>query len=253
MAFCNNCGNQLKGSERFCAACGADVSGKSSSASTSGASPAPPPSVPPPPAPAAAPSGSFVAAAAPPPVHASAPVVYPQGGTTPIPIAYVPPQPPAAGQNKGIMGTVFVILIAGVIGWYFYNKAHTNTTPPATNTPPATQPGAPTNPPPATGGGGGGNAALVQQQQLSANWQATNGFMMVSAKWTNNATVNLASAVMECDQFDANGTNLSQFRVTLNGPTPPNTWSSYSNVQMGAVANGMTKLACKIAHVTPTS
>ncbi|MGB9030755.1 MAG: hypothetical protein WCC27_11600, partial [Acidobacteriaceae bacterium] len=188
-----------------------------------------------------------------PPVHptASAPVVFPQGHPTPIPVAYVPQQPAAAGQNKGLMGTLFVILVAGLIGWYFYNKAHTNTTPPAT-TPPATQPGPSTNPPPSTGGNGG-NAALVKQQDLSANWQATNGFVVVTAKWSNNATVNLASAVMECDQYDANGTDLSQFRVTLNGPTPPNTWSSYSNVQMGAVANGMTKLACRIAHVTPAS
>jgi hypothetical protein len=247
MAFCNNCGNQLKGAERFCAQCGADVSAKTSSGSTLSASPAP--------TPAAAPSGSFAAAAPPPPMHptASAPVVYPQGGPTPIPVAYVPPQTGAAAQNKnGMLGTVIIVIIAAAIGYYFYNKSHTTTNPPTTTTPPATQPGAPTNPPPPTGGNGG-NAALAQQQQLDAQWQATGGFIMVTAKWTNSSTVNLATAVMECDQYDANGTDLSQFRVTLNGPTPANTWSSYSNVQMGAVANGMTKLACKIAHVTPAS
>ena len=213
------------------------------------------PSSPPAPPPAAAPSGSFAAAAPPPPMHpaASAPVAYPQGGPTPIPVAYVPPQTGAAAQNKnGMLGTVIIVVIAAAIGYYFYNKSHTTTNPPTTTTPPATQPGAPTNPPPSTGGNSG-NAALVQQQQLDAQWQATGGFIMVTAKWTNSSTVNLATAVMECDQYDANGTDLSQFRVTLNGPTPANTWSSYSNVQMGAVANGMTKLACKIAHVTPTS
>jgi hypothetical protein len=251
MAFCNNCGNQLKGTERFCAACGADVSAKTSSASTPSVTPAPPPSAPPTPAPAAAGSGSF-AAAPPPPVHPGAPVVYPQGGPTPIPVAYVPPQAPAAGQNKGLMGTAFIVIVAAAIGWYFYNKAHT-TNPPTTNTPPASQPGAPTNSPPPSTGGNGGNTALIQQQQLDAQWQASAGFIMVTAKWTNSSTVNLATAVMECDQYDANGTDLSQFRVTLNGPTPANTWSSYSNVKMGAVANGMTKLACRIAHVTPTS
>ena len=187
-----------------------------------------------------------------PPPHAGAPVVYPQGGPTHIPLAYVPPQAASAQNKNGILGTVFIVVIAAAIGYYFYNKTHT-TNPPATSTPPASQPGAPTNSPPPSTGGTGGNTALIQQQQLDAQWQATAGFMMVTAKWTNSSTVNLATAVMECDQYDANGTELSQFRVTLNGPTPANTWSSYSNVKMGAVANGMTKLACRIAHVTPAS
>jgi hypothetical protein len=150
-----------------------------------------------------------------------------------------------------MLGTIFVVVIAAAIGYYYYNKAHPGTTPPAA-TPPASQPGSPSTPPP-SGGGGGGNAALLQQQQLSAQWQAANGFILVNAKWTNSSTVNLSAAVMECDQYDANGTDLSQFRMTLNGPTPPNTWSSYSNVQMGAAANNVSKLVCNLVHVTPSS
>jgi hypothetical protein len=168
-------------------------------------------------------------------------------------VAYVPPTQNPPAQNKGILGTVVVVVIVAAIGYYFYQnyqKTHSNTNPPTSSTPPASQPGPSTNPP---APGNGGNAALLQQQDLSAQWQATGGFVVVTAKWSNGSTVNLSTAVMECDQFDGNGTELSQFRVTLNGPTPANTWSSYSNIRMGAVANGMSKLACKIAHVTPAS
>ena len=154
-----------------------------------------------------------------------------------------------------MLGTIVVVVIVAAIGYYFYQnyqKTHSSTNPPTTSTPPASQPGGtPTNQPPSPGTGG--NAALLQQQDLSAQWQATGGFVVVTAKWSNGSTVNLSTAVMECDQYDANGTELSQFRVTLNGPTPANTWSSYSNIRMGAVANGLTKLACRIAHVTPAS
>jgi hypothetical protein len=254
MAFCNNCGNQLKGSERFCAQCGADVSAKTTSIASS---PSVAPTAAPGPVPSAAPIPAYVPVAsnAPPVQHAAAaPAAYAPGVPGHIPGAYVPPAQNPPAQNKGILGTVFVVVIVAAIGYYFYQnyqKTHSNTNQPTTSTPPASQPGGtPTNPP---SPGTGGNTALLQQQDLSAQWQATGGFLLVTAKWSNGSTVNLSTAVMECDQYDANGTELSQFRVTLNGPTPANTWSSYSNIKMGAVANGLTKLACRIAHVTPAS
>lgn len=163
-------------------------------------------------------------------------------------VAYPPPQ--ASSSNKGLLGTIFVVVVVAAIIYYYYNKMHTGTNPPA-NTPSTSQPG--TQTPPPSGGSGGTNAALLKQQQLDAQWQSANGFIMVNAKWTNSSTVNLASAVMECDQYDASGNDLTQFRMTLNGPTPPSTWSSYSNVQMGAAASNVSKLVCNLVHVTPSS
>ncbi len=153
-----------------------------------------------------------------------------------------------------MLGTIIIVVLLAGIGYYYYDKTH-NTTNTQTNNPPVTQPPStnnpPSNPPSGGNGGGSGNAALLQQQSLDAQWQSANGFIVVNAKWTNSSTTNLASAVMECDQYDNGGTDLSQFRMTLNGPTPPNTWSSYSNVQMGEAANGVNKLVCNLVHVTP--
>lgn len=239
MAFCSNCGNQLKGSEKFCAQCGSDISTKPASASGPAAS-----------APVAAPP------VAPPPVQPVAATPYPVGVPVPMAMGVPPPVQPAA-QKKGMMGTVVVVLIVAAIGYYYYNKAHSNPTPSASN-PPASQPGTPSSPPastpPGNGGSGGGNAALVGQQAFTAQWANQSGMLVLtSAKWSNNSTTNLTSAVVQCEQDDTNGTDLSQYRVTLNGPTAPNTWSSYSNIQIGAVANNMAKVNCTIVHVKPAS
>jgi hypothetical protein len=192
---------------------------------------------------------------APPPMqhYAGAP------GQSPMAVAY-PPQAQPSQQKKGMMGTVVVVVIVAAIGYYYYTKSHP-TTPPVANNPPASQPGTPSapgdpgtpnTPPPA--GGGGGSAALVNQQAFTAQWANQNGMLMLTtAKWTNNSTTNLTSAVIQCEQDDASGTDLSQYRVTLNGPTPPNTWSSYSNIQIGAVATNMSKVNCTIVHVKPAS
>jgi len=245
MAFCNKCGNQLVGNEKFCAQCGATVGAASSAASVT---PVPGPSgaVRPATQPMASPPNL------PPTMPPVQPVQYAPMGPGQVAVAY--PPPPVAPTNKsgGIVGTVIVVLIAGAIGLYFYNKSHITPapTPAPTPTPVVSQPGAST-PPPAPGTGG--NKALAQQQDLSAQWQALNGFIVVPAKWTNNSNVNMTAAEMECDQYDNQGTELSQFRKTLDGPTPPNTWSSYSNVQMGEAAAGVSKLNCGIVHVTPAS
>jgi hypothetical protein len=247
MAFCNKCGNQLTGNEKFCAQCGADVIAKPSGASAPSVTPASAPSAPPV---QAQPVVSAPVPPPPPPPHVQ-PVQYVPAGATPVAVAY--PQVPQTGGAKkgGMMGTVVVVVIVAAIGYYFYNKQHVTPSPSPTPIPqPTPQPGP--NPPP-NPGPGGNNKALQAQQSLSAQWQTTNGFIVVTAKWTNNATVNMTSAVMECDQYNAGGTELAQFRVTLNGPTPPNTWSSYSNVQMGEAAADVSKLNCNIVHVTPAT
>ncbi|HEY1498800.1 MAG TPA: zinc ribbon domain-containing protein [Acidobacteriaceae bacterium] len=244
MAFCNKCGNQLTGNEKFCAQCGADVIAKPSSvtSTTSNVTPTPTPGTPP------VQAQPVVSAPPPPPVQ---PVQYVPAGPTPVAVAYPQVQQAGAAKKGGMMGTLVVLAIVAAIGYYYYTKSHVTPTPTPSPTPPASQPGPQTNPPPA--GGGGNNKALQAQQALSAQWQTSNGFIVVTAKWTNTATVNMTSAVMECDQYNAGGTQLAQFRVTLNGPTPPNTWSSYSSVQMGEAAADVSKLNCSIVHVTPAT
>ena len=245
MAFCSNCGNQLKGNEKFCAQCGTVLASKpSETASASASVPTPVPVAPaPPPAP-------------PQPIASN----HPLPGT---PVHYVPASqpigvplpPPAQPANKnGMLGTILILALVAGIAYYFYDKSHSNGGNPQANTPPSQPQPQPQAPPiPAPTGGNSGNAALLQSQHLDAQWQSANGFIVVNAKWTNSSSVNLASATMECDQYDNGGTDLSQFRMTLNGPTPPQTWSSYSNVQMGEAANGVNKLVCNLVHVTPSN
>ncbi len=175
-----------------------------------------------------------------------------------VPVPYPPPPVQPTAQKKGMMGTVVVVLIVAALGYYYYDKNHTPTPGTASN-PPVSQPSTPggtpgSNPPASTPppAGGGQNTALVNQQAFNAQWANQNGMLILTtAKWSNNSTTNITSATVECEQDDANGTDLSQYRVTLNGPTPPNTWSSYSNIQIGAVATNMAKVNCTIVHVKP--
>jgi hypothetical protein len=255
MAFCSNCGNQLSDNAKFCAQCGTVVTAKPqvpsgiNAASMAGVSAIPGPG------PIAVP----VASAAPPPpvqpvappVHVAAPVHYVPAGQMPVAVGMPPVQ--AVQKKGGMLGTIIVLALVAVIGYYYYNKTHNGTNIQANN-PPVTQPPSTNNPPSnPPGGGNGGNASLLHLQQLNAEWKAADGFIVVDAKWTNSSNVGLSSAVMECDQYDSVGTDLSQFRMTLNGPTPPNTWSSYNNVRMGEAANGVNKLVCNLVHVTPSN
>jgi hypothetical protein len=217
--FCSNCGHSLANNERFCPECGHDVSAKTAGAPipTPGPQPAP--------------------------VQQLAGVPAQYSGPTPIPVAI--PMPQAAPKRFGTLGTVLVTAVIVVVGLYYYGNSHPSSTP-------ATPPSTPAAPPPAAGGGN--NAALVQQQAFEAHWENTNGMLMLTtAKWTNNSTVNMTSAVVQCEQDNDGGTDLSQYRVTLNGPTNGNAYSTYSNIQIGAVATGMSKVNCTIVHVKPGS
>jgi hypothetical protein len=192
--------------------------------------------------------------------------------------------PPVAPQKKNSLmwGVIAIALAAG--GWYYYNDTRQTQTPPANvptqpataPTQPATaptQPGGGPNPAaapgpaagpvpggappaaPAPGGapdGGGANAALVNLQSFSGRWVPTNGTVQVSdGKWSNNSTVNIQSATLECVQYDAAGSTLTQMQTTLNGPTPPQTTSSFGPFPMGAIQQNMSKVNCGIVGVNP--
>jgi hypothetical protein len=232
MAFCSNCGHQLAGNEKFCAECGTLTQGATTPAAASAPSPLPP--------------------APPVPSMAAAPAMYPSGA---VPVAVpMPPSVQPAQQKKGMLGTVVVIILVAGIGYYFYNKSHT----PATRATPAPAPApapAPVvqNPPPANGNqNGGGDAALVNLQAFNANWQDTSGMLMLTtATWANNSNTDITSATLQCRQYNSAGTDLSEYRVALNGPTKAQTSSQFSNIALGATATGMAKVDCSIIHVKP--
>ena len=213
MTFCSNCGASLDGKEKFCVKCGTPV------ADAPPAATAAPPLTPPPP------HAAPVYAAPVQPMPAM-PAGYPPG-TVPIMVA-APPQAPA--KRSGV-GTIVAVVAVAAMGYYFY----THRTPPA--------PPAPVHQP-------GENAALVKQQAFSAHWQTENGFIQISnGAWKNNATVPIQSATLECDQYNAGGTDLDEMQTTLNGPVPPGTTSTFPVFQMGEVANYLDHVTCTIVHI----
>jgi len=259
--FCSKCGTQLEGNERFCVKCGNDM--------TAAAAPAPVAAAPPPPVaqPMALPPTGYAAPspqgyAAPPPQGYAAPPPPGYGAPGPVPMMGVPPPVQAQKKSSMMWGVIAIALAAG--GWYYYHNQQQTQTPPANN-PPA-QPGtAPTQPggnpgtapgqgqaPPAPGAGGGNNAALVNLQSFSGRWVPSNGVVEVSdGKWSNNSSVNIQSATLECVQMDANGSSLTQMQTTLNGPTAPQTTSSFGPFPMGAIQQTMSKVNCWIVGVNP--
>ncbi|MFP5230173.1 MAG: hypothetical protein ACLGXA_21360 [Acidobacteriota bacterium] len=225
MAFCGNCGNALQGTEKFCAQCGAEA--RSSASVPAVSAPVAPPAV--------------SVAPAPPIAAASAPW-FPQGA---IPVVIPAPPPQPAAQKKGRMGIVIGVLILAALGYYFYGKSqHRTPVAAAPNTQPATG-----NPPPS---GSGVNAALVNLQTFNAHWQDQSGMLMLTtATWSNNSNTNITSATLQCRQYNSAGTDLSEYRITLNGPTNAGTSSSFSNISLGATASGMTRVDCSIVRVNP--
>ena len=274
MAFCSSCGAKLAGDERFCAACGADVSLKAATpAAASAATPAPaptaiplpPPAMPAPPRPVA----PMQPAAVPGPYAAPGPIPgqFPGQFHGPIPVVVGMQQGPA--KSGGKMWTVIVI-VALVAGGYYYNKHK-----PGAATPPAApgqggapgqpgvqgQPGAPAQPgtPAQPGftpsqGQPGPNGPLVQQEVFVGRWDAVNGYVQISqGRWTNNANAMMQSATLKCVQYDANGAALSQMQTTLNGPVHPRAISYFGPFQMGSVARYLSKVNCSIVAVTPAN
>lgn len=264
MAFCNRCGAQLEEGSRFCVKCGADQTKK-----TDGA----------PAARAAAPPVAAPQASAPPPPYAmppAAPGQMPFVATGQVPMSAAIPQQPATKKS----GMMWLAILVVVVGGYYYYKQNQPSQNPGQTTPSQTQPGQPAPqaaPQPAgypqqpgypqtqpnnpqqpgdqPGGQGGGNQALVQQQQL-LSWQANavNGSVQISQlQWRNGANVTIQSATFECIQYGQTGQAITQMQTTLNGPAQPGQTISFPTFQMGAMAQGVTKVNCGIVAVNPAS
>jgi hypothetical protein len=245
-AFCSKCGAHVEENERFCPKCGNDV--------TAGAAA---------PAPAAAPVLVAQPVAPPPPVYAAPP---PQGYPAPPPPGYGAPgpipviMPPADGAKKNNTLWLVIAIAAAVGGWYYYHQQHPTTA--TTPTQPQTVPqpgGAPPQPAtPAQPGGpgpGGPNAALVQQQQWSSQEQPVNGYVQVqNGKWVNGAQVGIQTAVLECDQYDANQTVLAQNQTNLtlsNPPLTPGGNATFQSFNAGQIVQNVNSVNCGIVDVTP--
>ena len=225
MKVCSHCGAQLQGDERFCAVCGTPVSSETPPASVAAPGPAAP--VPP-------------VSAAPVP-QAAVPVPY--AAPAPVPVFVNAPAPPA---KTGSRVWTWVIIAAVLIGGYYYSKKTTANTP--TPTAPA-QPGAPAPP-----GVQGQPVSPVQQQSFSGYWKAIYGQVEVTnASWTNHSSVAIQSATLQCDQYAANGADLAQAQMTLNGPVQPGGTTTFNPFQMGSVNVHMTRVNCAIVAVTPSS
>jgi len=256
MKVCSHCGTPLQGDERFCVACGADVSSMTAPASVAASGPVTP--VAPTPAPPAS---------AAPIAHTTVPVAYAAPVPAPIPVFVSTPAPPAKTSSKV---WTWIIIAAVLLGGYYYSKTTTSTTPtpaapaqpgapaePGAPAQPGTpaQPGVPTQPgAPAQPGVQGQPVSPVQQQSFSGNWRAIYGYVGVTnARWTNRSSIAIQSATLQCDQYAANGADLTQTQMTLNGPVQPGGTTTFNPFQMGAVNVYMTRVNCAIVAVTPSS
>lgn len=249
MTFCSHCGAQLQGDERFCVACGTPVSaaaGPAVAAAGGGVAAAPVPSMPAAPVPAA-----------PMPMTFAGP--YPAPGQYPL---LVGGAPPAAAKSGGSKWT-WIVIAAVVFGGYFYSKEATTTTPPATapvqpgGTAPQGTPGSPTQPgapAPGTPAQPVTSGPVVEAQVFSGHWQAIYGKVeLTNTSWTNKATAAMQSASLECDQYAANGSDITQSQMTLNGPVQPGGTVTFNPFQMGSVSPSMSKVNCWIVAVTPAN
>jgi hypothetical protein len=264
MKFCNHCGAQLTGDERFCASCGADVNAPAPASSA----PAPVPTPVPIPAPTLAPAAAVQ--------YAAPAVLQPRPAGIADPFAFHAPVAPAAPMaevphsHSGVHWS-WIILAVVIAAGYFYNKQNTPAAPgpapaqgtpagaPAQGTPaapgaPAPQPGDPAQPAAAPPAGNSPNAALLQQQSFSGHWQSAYGTITVTnGIWTNHSNVALQSAVLECDQYSATGADLAQWKENLTGPVAAGASANFNPFQMGTANNLMSKVNCAIVDVTPAS
>lgn len=185
-------------------------------------------------------------AVAPPPaalLPAAPPAAYPSGYAVAggIPVVVRAPQAPA---NRGGMVWVAIVVVVLLAGAYYYSKEK----PAATTTTPAApaQPGTPA--PPVD------DATLVLQQSVAGHWKAIYGYVEVTnAAWTNHSSIVVQSATLECDQYSANGGELSQMRTTLNGPVQPGGTANFNPFQMGSVSTYMSRVNCEIVGITRAS
>lgn len=89
---------------------------------------------------------------------------------------------------------------------------------------------------------------------FGGRWDGVNGSVQISqARWTNNASVIVQTATLECVQYAATGAVLTQNQTTLNGPVRPQVTSYYGSFQIGSMAPNLAKVNCGIVGVTPAS
>jgi hypothetical protein len=159
-----------------------------------------------------------------------APGVYGVPGQIPVVMA----MPPAPAKRGGKMTTIIAVLLAVWFAGYYL----THRTPPIT---PAQAAAA--------------EAALAKQQSFDCNFRNADGYLQVTnGKWTNHSSVAIQAATLECDQTDANGTDLDEMRINLKspqGPLQPGGSQDYNAFQMGEIANYATKVHCTVVTVTP--
>jgi hypothetical protein len=148
-----------------------------------------------------------------------------------IPVMVMPPTPVKRG---GRMSTIIIIVLVLWFGYYYL----THRVPPIT---PAQEAAA--------------VAAMSKQQSFDCNFQNVDGYLQVTnGKWTNNSSVAIPAATLECDQTDSNGTDLDEMRINLKspqGPLQPGTSQTFNAFQMGEIANNASKVHCTVVTVTP--
>ncbi|MGA1982509.1 MAG: TIR domain-containing protein [Acidobacteriaceae bacterium] len=174
---------------------------------------------------------SVIAKSPAPPAFAAAP-----GPAPPIPAFVGTPQPPAKTGSKVWTWVLIAVVILGA--YYFSHKASTTTPTPA----------------PAQPGVQGSPVTPVQQQNITGSWHAIYGYVEVTnASWTNNSPVTIQSATLQCTQYAANGANVAQTQMVLNGPVQPGGTTTFNPFQMGSVSMYMSRVNCLIVAVTPAN
>ncbi len=159
-----------------------------------------------------------------------------------IPYAVAIPPPPA--KKSGTMWTVIIIGVLAIGGYQYWHHPVPPVSTPTPNPGPTPPNPGPTPP----------NPALLSQEAFDAHWQAVNGYITISnGKWTNNANVAVQSSTLECDQYDAGGSDLVQMKTTLNGPVQAGGYATFSPFQMGAVTVNLNRVTCTITGVTLTN
>jgi hypothetical protein len=97
----------------------------------------------------------------------------------------------------------------------------------------------------------------VQAQQWSSQEQPANGYVQVqNGKWVNGSNVSIQTAVLECDQYDANQAVLAQNQTNLtlsNPPLVPGNNATFSNFNAGQIVQGVNTVNCGIIAVTPAN
>jgi hypothetical protein len=141
------------------------------------------------------------------------------------------------------------LIVAAVIFGLWYIGTHDKDS----NQNPGGTPTGQTQPGPGGGGGGGGNqnqAIIAAQKFTEGGYNAVNGQIQVTqGQWLNGSNIAVAAVKLGCEQFDANGQNLTQDQVTLTGPAPPGATVTLPTFSIGAAAQGVAKVKCAITDV----